>query len=77
MATSVNAPSVCERLRAKGAGVVYGERVTFEAGYVSTATFWCLVTADPVGPDDGFVHPHVCVSSRPCFCVAVPGDNVT
>ena len=61
-------PIVCGRIRAKGAGVVYGERITFQAGYVPTATFWCLETADPIGPDDGFVHPHACVSSRRCFC---------
>jgi hypothetical protein len=61
-------PIVCERIRAKGAAVPYGQRVTWRAGYVSTAIFWCLGTGDPIGPDDGFVHPHVCVSPRPCFC---------
>jgi len=63
-----NVPVVCRRLRSKGAGVVYGDRVTFEAGYAVTATFWCLTTADAIGPDDGFVHPHVCVERRVCFC---------
>jgi hypothetical protein len=58
---------VCRRLRAKGAWVPYGEPVTWEAGYISTATFWCLGTADVIGPDDGFVHPHVCVNGRACF----------
>jgi hypothetical protein len=67
-ATNLEPPLVCERLRAKGAGVVYGTRVTFDAGFAPTATFWCLETADPVGPDDGFVHPHVCLETRGCYC---------
>jgi hypothetical protein len=61
-------PVVCRRLRAKGAWVPYGEPVTWEAGYIPTASFWCLGTADVIGPDDGFVHPHVCVNGRACFC---------
>ena len=64
---SKDTPVVCSRLRSKGAWVAYGEPVTWEAGYISTATFWCLGTADVIGPDDGFVHPHVCVSGRACF----------
>jgi len=36
---------VCRRLRSKGAWVTYGEPVTWEAGYISTAIFWCLGTA--------------------------------
>jgi hypothetical protein len=58
---------VCRYVRAKGAGVPYGEAVRFENGYYSSAVFWCLHTADAVGPDDGFVHPHVCVAGRECF----------
>jgi hypothetical protein len=64
---SRDAPSVCSLLRSKGAGVVYGDPVTWEAGYVSTAVFWCLATADALGPDDGFVHPHACTGARLCF----------
>jgi len=60
-------PVVCTRLRSKGAWVTYGEPVTWDAGYISTAIFWCLGTADVIGPDDGFVHPHVCVKARDCF----------
>jgi hypothetical protein len=60
-------PAVCNRLRSKSAWVAYGEPVTWEAAYVSTAIFWCLGTADVIGPDDGFVHPHVCVKGRKCF----------
>jgi hypothetical protein len=64
---SKDTPVVCKRLRSKGAWVPYGEPVTWEAGYISTAVFWCLGTADVIGPDDGFVHPHVCVNGRACF----------
>lgn len=70
--------AVCRNIRSKGAGVVYGEAVTWDAGDRSTAVFWCLATADALGPDDGFVHPHVCTENRECFCGsddrAVPSD---
>jgi hypothetical protein len=62
-----SAPTVCCHLRSKGAGVAYGQPIRWENGFYSTAVFWCLHTADPVGPDDGFVHPHVCTSQRACF----------
>jgi hypothetical protein len=58
---------VCRAIRSKGAGVVYGSRVQFENGFYSSAVFWCLATAEPVGPDDGIVHPHVCTAGRSCF----------
>jgi hypothetical protein len=73
--TPLQAPIVCRHLRSKGAGVVYGEPVRWESGFHSTAVFWCLQTADPVGPDDGFVHPHVCIAGRECFCEH--GDSVS
>ena len=60
--------AVCSRLRSKGAGVVYGEPVRWDNGYFPNAFFWCLETAESVGPDDQFVHPHVCGANRPCFC---------
>ena len=60
-------PPVCCRLRSKGAGVVYGDAVRWENGYVPTAVFWCLATVEPVGPDDHPAHPHACVQGRPCF----------
>jgi hypothetical protein len=58
---------VCRAIRSKGAGVVYGSRVQFENGFYSSAVFWCLATAEPVGPDDGAVHPHACIAGRVCF----------
>ena len=45
-------------------------------GFFPNATFWCLVTADAIGPDDGFVHPHVCTTTRGCF-VADEGTAVS
>jgi hypothetical protein len=66
-------PAVCRFLRSKGAGVVYGQPVRWEHGFYSSAVFWCLITAESVGPDDSFVHPHVCTANRPCFR-ALPRD---
>jgi hypothetical protein len=61
-------PIVCRRLRSKGIpGVSYEDSVSFDAGYVSTATFWCTATAGAIGPDDSYVHPHACVAGRICF----------
>ena len=59
--------TVCRRIRSKGAGVIYGSRVQFDNGFYSSAVFWCLATVEPVGPDDGIVHPHACTSERSCF----------
>ena len=68
-------PIVCRRLRSKGTpGVSYEGSVSFDAGYISTATFWCTATADAVGPDDSYVHPHACVAGRICF--EPPRDQV-
>ena len=67
-----SAPPVCCFLRSKGAGVVYGEPVQWDNGYFPTAVFWCLRTAEAIGPDDGFVHPHVCVTGRECCSTGDP-----
>jgi hypothetical protein len=67
-------PDVCCYLRSKGAGVAYGQPVRWENGFYPSAVFWCLQTADPVGPDDGFVHPHLCVAHRECFARRLNGD---
>jgi hypothetical protein len=63
-------PAVCRHVRSKGAGVVYGDPVRWENGFSPTAVFWCLNTAEPIGPDDQVVHPHACVAGRVCFCDA-------
>ena len=64
-------PAVCRSLRAKGAGVVYGQPVQWASGFYPNAVFWCLRTAEPVGPDDGLVHPHACTLRRSC-CELAP-----
>ena len=60
-------PAVCIRLRTKGGWVPYGERVTWDSGFVPNAIFWCVDTAEPVGPDDSQVHPHACTAGRCCY----------
>jgi hypothetical protein len=61
-------PCVCRRMRSKGTpGVRYDAAVAWEAGYVPTATFWCVMTGDSIGPDDDLVHPHSCGEGRVCF----------
>jgi hypothetical protein len=61
-------PATCLRLRSKGTpGMGYEDGASFDAGYVSTANFWCTVTGGTVGPDDSYVHPHVCTARRICF----------
>jgi hypothetical protein len=71
ISTQPSVPKVCCHLRSKGAGVIYGQPVRWEDGFSPSAVFWCLQTADPVGPDDGFVHPHACVEERQCFAEAL------
>jgi hypothetical protein len=46
---------------------VYGQPVEWENGFYPSAVFWCLQTAEGIGPDDRFVHPHVCTAGRACF----------
>lgn len=66
--TTPEKPVVCRRIRSKGTpGVTYDDAVGFDAGFVPTATFWCTASGDVVGPDDSYVHPHVCVAPRSCF----------
>lgn len=64
---STASPPVCRFIRSKGAGVSYGQQAQWENGFYPNAVFWCLQTADPVGPDDQYVHPHVCTCGRVCF----------
>lgn len=72
-------PPVCRRLRGKGSpGVPYDDAVTWRTGNDPSLVFWCTLTAEPLGPDDGFVHPHACVLGRACFAGpvdAAPDDG--
>ncbi len=65
--TPTDVPAACRMLRAKGAGVVYGDRVPWKSGFHPNAVYWCLLTAESMGPDDGPVHPHACGVQRGCF----------
>ena len=67
-------PPVCRMIRAKGAGVRYGEPLRWSSGFHPNAVYWCLRTGDPIGPDDGPVHPHVCIGGRECFEAASAPD---
>lgn len=59
---------VCRRLRTKRAfGSFHGNLYSWQSGDSTTAVYWCLRTMETVGPDDGFAHPHACVSGRECF----------
>ena len=59
---------VCRRLRTKKAfGSFHGNLYLWQSGDSTTAVYWCLRTMETVGPDDGFAHPHACVSGRECF----------
>ena len=59
---------VCRRLRTTQApGSSHGNLYSWQAGVWTAAAYWCLRTMETVGPDDGFAHPHACVSGRECF----------
>jgi hypothetical protein len=32
-----------------------------------TQLYWCNITMDPLGPDDGQAHPQQCQPGRPCY----------
>ena len=69
-------PPVCRRARSKGTpGIQYDGAVSWETGFVSTATFWCVATGESVGPDDDLVHPHACGEARPCFRAPTEGSG--
>jgi hypothetical protein len=66
--TEPTTPMVCRRLRSKGTpGATYEDTASWQSGFTSTASFWSTATGDAVGPDDSYVHPHVCVAVRACF----------
>jgi hypothetical protein len=60
-------PSVCRKLRTKGSfGAVVSGEAAWQTGESTTAVYWCLVTMEPVGPDDDFVDAHRCRAGRAC-----------
>jgi len=59
---------VCRRLRTKKSfGSFQGNLYSWQSGASTTAVYWCLRTMETVGPDDGYAHPHACLSGRDCF----------
>ena len=62
------AACVCRRLRTKRSfGSYQGNLYSWQSGDSTTAVYWCLRTMETVGPDDGYAHPHACLSGRDCF----------
>jgi hypothetical protein len=62
---------VCRKLRTKMAFSAMvtpdGEALRWQRGDGSTATYWCLVTMECAGPDDGLAHAHECREGRGCY----------
>lgn len=60
-------PRVCRHLRAKAPFDTF-EQVfePWEAGVATNTSYWCLVTMDAAGPDDGVAHGLDCRPGRAC-----------
>jgi hypothetical protein len=63
-------PPLCKFLRAKTTGVHGDPAALWAIRDESSATFWCLLTMSPAGPDDRLVHVCDCGEERVC-CVPV------
>lgn len=60
--------SHCRHLRTKTAYIPEADRPdVWRSGESSTAQYWCLCTMTTAGPDNQFVAPESCCSSRTCF----------
>jgi hypothetical protein len=61
-------PKVCQCLRTKTIyGNFAGDFERWHDGVASSASFWCLKTMGPAGPDEHFVHIGQCGSNRSCY----------
>lgn len=59
---------LCQCLRTKTIyGNFAGDFETWQDGVVSAASFWCLKTMGPAGPDEHFVHIGQCGPHRRCY----------
>jgi hypothetical protein len=67
-------PEVCRKIRTKTAFGSPAGGHDWRRGESTTAVYWCLLTMESGGPDDGLVHPHGCRSGRSCF-VPPPGAD--
>jgi len=57
---------VCRWLRCRSH---YGRALDgdWESGLSPVESYWCLRTAEPVGPDDALAHATECGAGRGCF----------
>ena len=60
-------PRVCRLLRTKTAFGADAAGALWKLGESTTAAYWCLGTMEAFGPDDSYVHAHVCTEGRRCF----------
>jgi hypothetical protein len=58
---------VCRLLRTKTAFAAGEEGALWQLGASTTASYWCLATMEPFGPDESYCHPHVCGERRVCY----------
>jgi hypothetical protein len=59
---------VCQCLRTKTIyGNFAGDFETWRDGLAASASFWCLKTMGPAGPDEHFVHIGQCGPQRRCY----------
>lgn len=69
-------PVVCRKLRTKTAfGSLQPGAPDWRHGDSTTAVYWCLVTMETAGADDGLAHPHHCGSGRSCFVPPADWDG--
>jgi hypothetical protein len=62
------APRVCRMLRTKMAfGTIEGMKHDWREGRSMSASYWCLRTMEPWGPDDHIAEAGACRSGRACF----------
>jgi hypothetical protein len=59
-------PRVCRLLRTKSAFGADATGARWRRGESTTAAYWCLGTMECFGPDESWVHPHVCAAGRRC-----------
>lgn len=66
-------PVICRMLRCKtGYGTAEGGDNPWLFIDSSTASYWCLRTMEPCGPDGDLAHFSVCQRGRECFVMPHP-----
>ncbi len=60
-------PNVCAMIRSRGSFEEHSDGTDWRHGESTTAAYWCLATMEHAGPDDHYVHPHLCLAGRRCF----------